>query len=76
MSKMIAEKQRNGTVRITIPWSVSDEQKNEMRNWCSSTFGPGGRNRRCNWRYGWIKPDNYIYIKNERMASIFVLQWS
>lgn len=48
----------------------------EARKWCTNTYGPGGRNKKCRWRYGWLKDhvDTY-YFRNERDALFFALKW-
>lgn len=49
----------------------------EVKNWCAETFGSGGRNKKCRWRYGWIhRQEDYFYFKSEKDALFFVLRWS
>jgi hypothetical protein len=49
----------------------------EMIDWCTETFGQGGRNLR--WRYGGGNANKYgdIFVfKNERDAMWFRLRWA
>ena len=49
----------------------------ETRDWCSNILGPGGRNKKCKWRYGWTQHnDDMFYFKTEKDALHFVLRWS
>lgn len=49
----------------------------EARQWCTETFGLGGRNKHCRWRYGWVyREADYFYFKEEKDALYFVLRWS
>ena len=60
---------------IRAPYTPKDLQ--ETLEWCKDTFGPGGRNKRYRWRYGWI--DRYsdtFYFRRQSDAVLFVLRWS
>lgn len=46
----------------------------EMREWCETTFGPGGRKHR--WRFGWTHKDSTFYFKSSKDAMMFTLRWS
>lgn len=62
--------------RITPKPTTVDELK-EAIDWCITTFGPGGRNKKCRWRYGWVhRSADYFYFRNEKDALFFVLRWS
>lgn len=51
------------------------EELLKMRSWCHDTFGPGGRNKSCRWRYGWTHTRNYFYFKYEKDALFFCMRW-
>ena len=58
-----------------VPYTGS--QILEVINWCKETYGPGGRNPRCKWRYGWVSRDkDTFYFRNEKDALFFVLKWA
>ena len=53
------------------------EQLEEVRNWCTEVFGPGGRNPKYKWRYGWVyRQKDTFYFRNEKDAMFFLLRWS
>ena len=53
------------------------EQLREVRDWCTEVFGPGGRNSKCKWRYGWVnREEDTFYFRNEKDALFFMLRWS
>jgi hypothetical protein len=57
---------------------LSQDEKlavNDMRDWCTQTFGTGGRHRWMRWRFGWTHTDRNFYFKSERDAMFFVLKW-
>lgn len=76
---MITRKSKNQFV-VSVPIGnapVTNDEVREMRNWCTQTFGAGGRNPKCVWRYGWvIRSSDLFYFKKERDALMFVLRWS
>lgn len=47
----------------------------EMREWCTSMFGPGGRNKIYVWRYGWTDTTNNFYFKRKQDAIFFSIRW-
>lgn len=73
---MIARKSKH-EYRVEIPTkkSYTNDDLYEIIHWCTQTFGEGGRNQKCRWRYGWIKTDIF-YFRNEKDAMYFVLRWS
>ena len=76
---MITRKSKN-EFRVTVPCGstpVTVDDVREMRLWCLQTFGNGGRNPKCQWRYGWVNRDSdTFYFRKERDALFFVLKWS
>jgi hypothetical protein len=53
------------------------EQLREVRDWCTEVFGPGGRNSKYKWRYGWVNREtDTFYFRNEKDALFFALRWS
>ena len=61
--------------KITMP-SNWDNGHNEMRDWCTQNFGPGGRSRHLRWRYGWLDNDITFYFRSGKDAMMFTLRWS
>ena len=58
-----------------VPYTANDLQ--EVRDWCTEIFGPGGRNNKCKWRYGWVHRDkDTFYFKNPEDAVLFALRWA
>lgn len=47
-----------------------------IRAWCEELFGPGGRNHKYRWRYGWTDVANKYYFKHEQDAMLFVMRWA
>ena len=60
---------------IFSPAQIDDEHC-EIKEWCTQTFGPGGRSRKYRWRYGWTEKENVYYFKNSKDAMMFSLKWS
>lgn len=49
----------------------------EIIEWCTMRFGPGGRDKKCRWRYGWVNLErNTFYFRHEKDALFFALSWS
>ena len=61
--------------KITMPANW-DNGIDEMRDWCTKNFGPGGRSRHFRWRYGWLDNDVTFYFRNGKDAMLFTLRWS
>ena len=59
--------------KITVPTNTSNLLW-EMREWCESSYGPGGRKMR--WRFGWIDKHSTFYFKSGKDAMMFTLRWS
>lgn len=72
---MHIERLRNNTFKIVVPRTVKNEQLAEMRTWCLEKFGPGGRNKKCKWRCGWLHQTDFLYFKHEQHATMFALRW-
>lgn len=48
------------------------------QEWCAEVFGPGGRNSKYRWRYGWLRADSndhLFYFKHLSDATLFILKW-
>lgn len=61
----------------TGPKPVTVDDVREMRQWCSERFGPGGRNSKYKWRYGWVeRTSENFYFRKEHDAMMFVLRWA
>lgn len=55
---------------------TQDELKNVI-SWCNEIYGPGGRNKKCKWRYGWLNSaGDTFYFRDEKDAAFFMLRWS
>lgn len=62
--------------KITVPytWAIGDKSQSDMINWCTNSYGPGGRRNR--WRFGWTDKDATFYFRSSKDAMMFVLRWS
>lgn len=49
---------------------------NEIMDWCTQSFGPGGRSRKLRWRFGWTDKTDTYYFKSSKDAMLFTLRWS
>lgn len=62
--------------RVTLTGLMTND-RHETKEWCTTTLGPGGRNKKCKWRYGWTQTTNDIfYFKSEKDALHFALRWA
>ena len=62
--------------RVTLTGLVTNDL-HETREWCATTLGPGGRHKKCRWRYGWTQTTTDIfYFKSEKDALHFALRWA
>jgi hypothetical protein len=48
----------------------------DIQQWCEQTFGPGGRSKKCSWRFGWTDKTDTYYFKSAKDATIFALRWA
>lgn len=71
---MIAERKSKYKLKVTIP-SNWDKGHEEMVDWCTQSFGPGGRHKKLRWRFGWTGSDNTFYFKRPSDATMFLLRW-
>ncbi len=62
--------------RVIFTPAWADCEHDEIRQWCEQTFGPGGRNKKCRWRYGWTNVGNVYHFKEKRDAQFFILRWA
>jgi hypothetical protein len=70
--------------RVTLTGLVTND-RHETKDWCTTTLGPGGRNKKCRWRYGWTQTSlspgwtqtttDIFYFKSEKDALHFALRW-
>lgn len=70
--------EKKGTAKhivIISPRWASDELS-KVRDWCAEMFGPGGRNKKYRWRYGWTDTKSTFYFKDEKDATLFTIRWS
>lgn len=64
-------------VRVPITNPVTSLDIENMRQWCLTTFGPGGRNPKYRWRFGWVRrSEDTFYFRFEKDALFFVLRWT
>lgn len=68
-------KGKNKHVVLFSP-AVVDDEHCELREWCEQMFGPGGRNKKYRWRYGWTDTENTYHFKNAQDATLFILRWA
>lgn len=61
------------TRQVPDDWT-SHKVNPEIREWCESTFGPGGRKHR--WRFGWTEKDSTFYFRSSKDAMMFTLRWA
>jgi hypothetical protein len=61
--------------KITMP-AKWDDGFDEIRDWCTQSFGPGGRSRKLRWRIGWTDRDHTFYFRDSQDAMLFTLKWS
>ena len=65
--------------KINKPYDEEDDDLREIIKWCKENFGVGGRNKKCIWRYGWIRnynnTNNTFYFKFEKDALFFCMRW-
>ena len=58
-----------------VPYTSN--QIHEVREWCTEVFGPGGRNPKYKWRYGWVyRQQDTFHFRDEKDALFFMLRWS
>lgn len=57
--------------KITVHGS---KHEHDMREWCESSYGPGGRKMR--WRFGWTQKDSTFFFRSSKDAMMFTLRWS
>lgn len=58
-----------------VPYT--SDQIHEVREWCTEVFGPGGRNPKYKWRYGWVyRQQDTFHFRDEKDALFFMLRWS
>ena len=70
---MITKRKSKYKMKVTMPSTTRKEV--EMRKWCTSTFGDGGRSKKLRWRFGWTQKDITFYFKNHPDATMFLLRW-
>ena len=68
-----AERKSKYKYKVTVS---SSNGHRDMIDWCTKSFGKGGRRKTLRWRFGWTGSDNTFYFKNGPDATMFVLKWS
>lgn len=48
----------------------------EIQEWCTKSFGQGGRSKKLRWRFGWTDKQDTYYFKSSKDAMLFTLRWS
>ena len=75
-SRMITQERKSKYKhKITMPANW-DSGHDEMVEWCTPRFGPGGRHKKYRWRFGWTGNDNTFYFKSSKDAMLFTVKWS
>jgi hypothetical protein len=70
---MVSE--RKSKYKTKVMFNGSGQQQGDMHEWCTRTFGPGGRNKHLRWRRGWTENNTTFYFRNQKDASMFILRW-
>lgn len=55
---------------------ISIGKNDEMLQWCTTTFGPGGRSKKLRWRFGWTDKTDTFYFKDSADATLFMMKWA
>lgn len=55
---------------------MSSERHSDIHDWCTQSFGPGGRSKKLRWRFGWTDKVDTYYFKSGKDAMMFTLRWS
>ena len=72
---IVQERKSKYKHKVTMPANW-DNGHDEMVDWCTQSFGQGGRHNKYRWRFGWTGNDNTFYFKSGRDAMMFTLRWS
>lgn len=72
---MVKRKSKHKFVVVVERRYDSNVKHRDVIDWCTEMFGPGGRNKKCTWRFGWAENNNF-YFKQERDAVAFALRWA
>lgn len=70
---VVAERKSKYKHKVMFEPSRSVNEHRPIREWCETTFGPGGRKNR--WRFGWTDKSDTFYFKNPKDATMFILRW-
>ena len=70
---MSAKKSRNKVYHVEIPRPAV--HMFQMRKWCEEQLGPGGRNAKYDWRFGWTGDKNIFYFRNQEDVTAFVMRF-
>lgn len=73
---MITQERKSRYKHKVTMTSNSRNSFNEIKEWCETNFGPGGRSRKLRWRFGWTDKDDTFYFKSSKDAMMFTLRWS
>jgi hypothetical protein len=75
--KAVATLKKKGTNKYQVIFLTREnlDGMDEIRDWCSEMYGPGGRNGKCRWRYGWTSDTDTFHFKHGEDATMFMLRW-
>jgi hypothetical protein len=71
---LINKKGKNKYV-VTRIYTERAPANDDIRTWCTEMFGPGGRNSKCRWRFGWTSNSDTYHFKCAEDATMFMLRW-
>lgn len=60
--------------KVVFSPAEKDVEHSKIQEWCTESFGPGGRSKKLRWRYGWTEKTNVYYFKSGKDALIFTLR--
>lgn len=77
MIKRISKHEFRVSLGDTSLVPYTPHQVDDVLEWCKEIYGPGGRNKKYKWRYGWLhRHADTFYFRDEKDALFFVLKWS
>ena len=73
---VITERKSKYKHKVVFTPAQIDDEHSSIRDWCTECFGPGGRNKKLRWRYGWTNDSNVYYFKYSKDLTMFLLRWT
>lgn len=73
---IVSERKSKYKHKVIFTPSQIDNEHSDRIDWCTRTFGPGGRNKHLRWRFGWTDNSDTFYFRNPKDAAMFLLRWS